>query len=72
MGTVAVIGDPARVQGYALAGAVVFPAADAEAVGRAWSALGPHTTLVVLTAAAADCLTAQQRNEGPLALVMPE
>ncbi|MFF0457639.1 hypothetical protein [Nocardia africana] len=72
MGTVAVIGDPARIQGYALAGATIFPAADAEAVVGAWSALRPQTTLVVLTAAAAECLTAQQLDEGPLAVVMPE
>ncbi|PPJ34380.1 hypothetical protein C5E45_01265 [Nocardia nova] len=72
MGTVVVIGDPGRVQGYALAGATIWPATDAETVRRAWSALDARTALVILTEAAAGSLTAEQRDGGPLTVVMPE
>lgn len=53
MGQVIVIGEPARVIGYALAGAVVIEA-EGEEVGRALASLLPDISLVVLTPAAAS------------------
>ncbi|WP_228000285.1 hypothetical protein [Nocardia australiensis] len=72
MAAVAVIGEPALVQGYTLAGAVVFAAADVEAVRDAWRALEPDTTLVILTPAAAAALAARLPADEPLTVVMPE
>jgi vacuolar-type H+-ATPase subunit F/Vma7 len=68
----AVIGETVRVQGYALAGAVVYPAEDADQVRAAWRSLPPDITVVVLTARAAAWLgAAPQRRDGILSVVMP-
>ena len=55
MGQVIVLGEPARVMGYALAGAVTIEA-EGEEVARAWASLLPDVSLVVLTPAAAQAL----------------
>jgi vacuolar-type H+-ATPase subunit F/Vma7 len=68
---VAVIGEAVRVQGYALAGAVVYPAEDADQARAAWRSLPPDTAVVVLTARAAAWLGEAQRRNGVLAVVMP-
>ncbi len=72
MGRVAVIGEGTAVAGYALAGALVVPAEDAEAVRSAWEHLPDDVDVVVLTAAAGrilgpDCDTTRP----PFAVVMP-
>jgi vacuolar-type H+-ATPase subunit F/Vma7 len=67
----AVIGEAVRVQGYALAGAVVYPAEDADQARAAWRSLPPDTAVVVLTARAAAWLGEAQRRDGVLAVVMP-
>lgn len=56
MGRVAVLGEEPRIQGFALAGALVVPAATADAVRAAWAGLPEDVVLVVLTAAAAEAL----------------
>ena len=56
MSRAAVIGEAVRVQGYALAGAVVYPAEDADQARAAWRSLPPDTAVVVLTARAAAWL----------------
>ena len=56
MGNIVVVGEPALVTAYALAGATVMPAESPAAVRQAWQQLPPDTTLVVLTAAAAAVL----------------
>ncbi|MGE5131964.1 MAG: hypothetical protein ACM32E_03530 [Gemmatimonadota bacterium] len=56
MSRVAVIGDGVRVSGYALAGALVCPAADAAQARAAWAALPPDIAVVILTADAAGWL----------------
>ena len=56
MSRAAVIGEAVRVQGYALAGAVVYPAEDADQARAAWRSLSPDTAVVVLTARAAAWL----------------
>jgi vacuolar-type H+-ATPase subunit F/Vma7 len=55
MGQVVVLGEPARVMGYALAGALAIEA-EGEEVARVWASLPPDTSLVVLTPAAARAL----------------
>ena len=70
MSRAAVIGEAVRVQGYALAGAVVYPAEDADQARAAWRSLPPDTAVVVLTARAAAWLGEAQRRDGVLAVVM--
>ena len=50
MGVIVVIGEPALVSGYAMAGATTMPARGADEVRRAWESLPSGTTLVILTA----------------------
>ena len=68
----AAIGESSRVQGYALAGAVVYPAEGETAVWAAWRALPADVEVVIVTAKAAawlgDDLTARAV---PLPVVMP-
>jgi len=67
----AVIGEAVRVQGYAMAGAVVYPAEDADQARAAWRSLPPDIAVVVLTARAAAWLgEAPQRRDGVLSVVM--
>lgn len=49
MGRIAVLGEAPRVDGWALAGALVVPAAGAPAVRDAWAALPGDVEVVVLT-----------------------
>ncbi len=55
MGQVVVLGEPTRVMGYALAGALAIEA-EGDEVARAWASLPPDTSFVVLTPAAARAL----------------
>ena len=68
----AVIGESSRVQGYALAGAAVYPADDESGVRAAWRSLPADVEVVIVTARAAawlgDQLTARPV---PLPVVMP-
>jgi vacuolar-type H+-ATPase subunit F/Vma7 len=70
MSRLAVIGEPARVQGFALAGAEVCPAAEPDAVRAAWAGLATDVAVVVLTPAAADALTGTPVGDR-LTVVMP-
>ena len=56
MSRVAVIGEGVRVQGFALAGALVLAAEDAAGARAAWRSLPPDVVVVVLTPEAADAL----------------
>jgi vacuolar-type H+-ATPase subunit F/Vma7 len=72
MGRIVAIGEEARIMGFALAGVVVCPAADAAAVRDAWQDLQPDDALVILTPAAADTLGDDvARTRPPLTVVMP-
>jgi vacuolar-type H+-ATPase subunit F/Vma7 len=53
---VAVIGESSRVQGYALAGALVCPAEDEAEVRAAWRSLPAECEVVIVTARAAAWL----------------
>lgn len=68
MGAVVVVGEPALIAGYALAGATVMPASQPADVRRAWADLPPDTALVILTKAAAQALP--DERAGPLIAVM--
>ena len=73
MAGVAVVGEQVRVQGFALAGALVAVADDAAAVRSAWDALGDDVAVVVLTPRAADALADQlaPASGAPLTVVLP-
>jgi vacuolar-type H+-ATPase subunit F/Vma7 len=70
MSTIAVLGELHRVEGFALAGATVFGAADADSVRDAWARLPDDVAVVVLTPAAADALE-DVVQERPLRVVLP-
>jgi vacuolar-type H+-ATPase subunit F/Vma7 len=71
VGAVVVIGEPALVAGYAMAGATIMPARGPDEVRGSWENLPSGTTLVILTAAAADALGGRLDDAEPLAAVMP-
>ena len=56
MSRVAVIGEGVRVQGFVLAGALVFVAEDPAGARAAWRSLPPDVAVAVLTPRAADWL----------------
>ncbi|HUJ07963.1 MAG TPA: hypothetical protein VLX31_17795 [Streptosporangiaceae bacterium] len=70
---VAVIGEPLRIGGYALAGALVCPAADrVQAIG-AWRELPGDVAVVVLTPSATSWLAGELAGQpGVLPVVMPD
>jgi vacuolar-type H+-ATPase subunit F/Vma7 len=72
MSRAAVIGEAVRVEGYALAGAVVYPAEDADQARTAWRTMPPDIAVVLLTARSAAWLgEAPQGRDGVLQVVMP-
>jgi len=72
MSTAAVIGESSRVEGFALAGAVVYPAEDEAAVRSAWRSLPSDAQVVIVTARAAGWLSHElAARPGVLPVVMP-
>ena len=71
MTRIVVLGEEARVAGFALAGADVVRAEDAAEVRAAWSALGDDVGVVVLTPAAHRALDAVARPPYRVEVVMP-
>jgi vacuolar-type H+-ATPase subunit F/Vma7 len=72
MARVAAIGELTRIQGFALAGAVVLVASNPEAVRAAWSSLDQEVAVVVLTPAAAAAIGDEPCvRRWPLTVVMP-
>jgi vacuolar-type H+-ATPase subunit F/Vma7 len=69
MGRIAAIGESIRVQGFALAGVLILPGDDPDAVRASWSSLPPDVEVVLLTPQAADAL--DPGAPGPLTAVMP-
>jgi hypothetical protein len=69
MSRVVVLGASPRVDGWALAGALVMPARDEVEVRRAWELLPGDAGVVILTAAAAEALGDVTR--GHLVVVLP-
>ena len=73
MARAAVIGEPLRICGYGLAGAVLCPAADQQEAMRCWQALTDDIAVVVLTPQAADWLgDALDSRPGLLSVVLPD
>ena len=73
MGRIAVIGERARVQGFALAGATTHETGDADAVRQAWASLPADVDVVVLTPLAAAALDGELTDPAleVLPVVMP-
>ena len=65
------IGEPALVAGYAMAGATTMPAQGPDEVRRAWESLPSGTTLAILSAAAAAALDGRLSDADALTAVMP-
>jgi vacuolar-type H+-ATPase subunit F/Vma7 len=59
MARAAVIGEPLRIFGYGLAGALLCPASSQPEALRGWQALPDDVAVVVLTPQAADWLAAE-------------
>jgi vacuolar-type H+-ATPase subunit F/Vma7 len=71
VGTVVVLGEPIRTDGFGLAGAVVRHATDRDAVVAACSSLPDDVAVVVLTPAAAAHGARALLPERVLSVVMP-
>lgn len=72
MARAAVLGESSRIQGFALAGALVFPAEDETEVRAAWRSLPADVDVVIVTARAAAWLGEQlTARPVPLPVVMP-
>ncbi|HEU5355569.1 MAG TPA: hypothetical protein VFU65_13955 [Actinocrinis sp.] len=71
-GTVVVLGEGARIEGFALAGALLLPADGPAAVQAAWRDLPADVVVVILTTAAALALDpAALESTDPVTAVMP-
>lgn len=70
MAKIAVIGEKGKVLEFGLAGAIVLPADEPEAVLAAWQSLGEDVAVVVLTSRAARTLAGRTAS-WPLTAVMP-
>jgi vacuolar-type H+-ATPase subunit F/Vma7 len=70
VGKVAVIGERHRVQGFALAGALVSIAEDEDAARSAWHGLTGDVAVVVLTPKAAAALAEMVPGARRLTVVM--
>ncbi|MFE3327063.1 hypothetical protein [Streptomyces sp. NPDC059176] len=71
MGSVAAVGEWARIAGLALAGVDVYPAEGAPQVREVLAGLGPEVALVVMTPDAWEAAGAHREDVGPLTVVMP-
>jgi vacuolar-type H+-ATPase subunit F/Vma7 len=73
MATAAVIGEALAVEGYALAGAMIYAAQNDEEAVAAFQALPADTALLILTASAAEWLAdrLRQRPEILAAVMRP-
>lgn len=69
MSRIAAIGESVRVGGLGLAGVLILPGDDPEAVRKSWAALPTDVTVVVLTPSAAAVLDDQLTAR--LTVVMP-
>jgi vacuolar-type H+-ATPase subunit F/Vma7 len=72
MSRAAVIGESARTAGFALGGALVFPAENVDEVRAAWASLPADVAVLVLTSRAAAWLgTVPRARRDVLLVVMP-
>jgi vacuolar-type H+-ATPase subunit F/Vma7 len=72
VGLLVVLGEAARVDGFALGGATVIVAESPDAVRRAWTSLPEDVAVVMLSHQAAVALGDDvTRRDGVLSVVMP-
>jgi len=72
LGRVVVLGEAARVEGFALGGATVITAEDRDAVLHAWATLDDQVAVVVLTTNASTALDGEPApHDQILTVVMP-
>jgi vacuolar-type H+-ATPase subunit F/Vma7 len=72
MSRAAVLGESTRTAGFALVGALVFPAENQDEARAAWASLSADVAVLVLTARAAAWLgTAPWSRRDLLLVVMP-
>lgn len=72
MSRVAVIGEEARIQGFALAGVITYPAETENEARSAWRSLSGEVAVVILTPRAAGCLAGHlEQRPDVLTVVMP-
>jgi vacuolar-type H+-ATPase subunit F/Vma7 len=70
---VAVIGEPLRIYGYGLAGAVLCPVSDQAEAALAWRDLPDDVAVAVLTPSAARWLASETaRRPSVLPVLLPE
>ena len=73
MARVAVIGEPLRIYGYGLAGAVLCPVTDQGQAALAWRDLPEDVAVAVLTPSAARWLAKEiARRPAVLPVLLPE
>jgi vacuolar-type H+-ATPase subunit F/Vma7 len=71
MSAVAAIGEQPQIIGFALAGALIYPADTAEQARAAWQALPRDVAVVILTGPAGDALAADRAApQAPLTVVL--
>jgi len=71
-GIIAAIGEPALLDGFRLAGVVVFAGSTDEEIRRAWTALPKDTAIVILTPRSAHALEPDLSDpRSPMAVVLP-
>lgn len=71
MGRVAILGEPAVVRGWGLAGLLIVGAEDAAEALAGWAALPADVSLVILTAAAAEALDRRLERTDRMVAVLP-
>ena len=72
MSTVAVLGERALVQGFALAGARILVAENAASVRDQWEPMPNDVLVVIVTpSAAAELPGIRSSADGPMTVVMP-
>lgn len=71
MGAVAVIGETPQVDGFGLAGALVFVATNADEVRDAWRELPDGVDVVVFTRLAAEAMGVAPAPRRPYRVVLP-
>ena len=71
-GTIAAIGEPALLDGFRLAGVIIFTGSTDEEIRRAWTALPTNTAIVILTARSAQALEPDLADpRSPMTVVLP-
>lgn len=71
VGKVVAVGERVRIEGFALAGVLTFPAEEPDGVAAAWQALPDDVAVVVLTPAAAATVTDTVAETATVSAIRP-